>query len=92
MENYIGNNTFAGPKGVMVHQLLVLANALQLYGEHKIRVDRHTTPKRMIEMAEKSTGKRFGRKYLEASIACKAKADELCVEVKAEMVVNRTSR
>lgn len=89
-ENYIGNNTFAGPKGISVFALTQLAMALESYAKHKIICFRGSTPKKMMAAAERHTGKKFKpRDYEAAAAACRAKRDEVHAEVKTEMIVNR---
>jgi hypothetical protein len=81
-----GGGVFAGPKGVDVYVLTVLASGLTLYAKSGMMPNRAWTPKRMMQAAANHTGKKFkARAYLEAAEALKAKAVEVAAEVKQEM-------
>lgn len=63
-------------------QALVIAKALELYAQTGIKVNRAYTPKNMLAMANKLTGKPFKpRQYLEAATALREYAVDLeCCE------------
>lgn len=53
-----------------IYQALAIKVALSVYARHGLKVNRAYTPKNMLSMATKITGKKFGRQeYMEASIA-----------------------
>jgi len=62
-----------GPQEVARFQAIVIKNALAMYRKTGMMANRSYTPKRMMAMAEKITGKRFkARDYLGAEEAITA--------------------
>ena len=69
-------------------QLRVIASALKLYAQHKLRVNRAYTPKNMIRAAELLTGRKFKpRDYMGAHKALSAKADARLEEIRLEATI-----
>jgi hypothetical protein len=77
MNSYIestpGGTSFVGPKAVELYRAIVIASALRLYAQHRIKANRAYTPSAMLLAATAITGKVFRRgQYLEAAAALDA--------------------
>lgn len=74
-----------------IYQILAIKVALRAYAKHKMQVNRAYTPKNMLAMAEKLTGKKFKRgEYLKAADAFEALADKTHKEEQIKAAVSRT--
>lgn len=64
---------FEGREQIDLYRSIVIAKALRLYAKTGIKVNRDYTPKNMMAMATKLTGKKFAaRDYLGAAEALEA--------------------
>lgn len=81
-----GGAIYAGPKGVNVFRLRVLAGAIRLYAKCGVIPTRGVTISKMMKQAEADTGKKFKRgAYIEAAEALDLVMRQQAAEVAAEM-------
>lgn len=83
------HSVFTG-SAVQKYQQLVIAKALEVYAKTGMKVNRDYTPKNMMAMATKITGKKFkARDYLGAAKALRdigMKIDETTPDMSATIV------
>lgn len=72
-------------------QMVAIKVGLRAYARHKIKVNRAYTPKAMMMMAEKLTGKKFNaRDYLEAAAELEKTANKLHEELRVAAATKRS--
>ncbi len=81
-----GGVSFSGPKAVDLFQCAAVAVALEAYASHKMLMNRHYTPTRMLAFANRMTGHLYRRgQYTAAALALREHVERLRAEIHEEM-------
>jgi hypothetical protein len=74
-----------------LYQMLAIKVALRAYAKHKMLVNRHWTPSRMMAQAERLCGCKFKKgNYLEAAMVLEKVAEKRAKEIAERKAVERS--